>query len=242
MRAINRICWISGAALAALGGGPSAAAESPLKYASPIRTLSCVGEVVQRNDAELKQMGSSFSQAYRFTGSSIWYEEPLKLRLESTAGKLKVVYVINGDRKKAIGAGLSKTWNIKGKPGRLQTLTTIGLATPSWLALCNARYVGTEVFKGRIVKVFELKYRDAPDGSWFRVSMDPETRTMPVMKVFDPEGKLKVTYHYMKPVKTSGVHIPTRIEVFSPRGVLAAVTEIRGIAVDQPIDGARFAL
>jgi hypothetical protein len=237
-----RLRWIVALALIGAGGASRSAEESPLKYASPIRTLVCVGEVVQRNDAELKQMGSSFSQAYRFTGSNIWYEEPLKLRLESTAGKFKVTYVINGDRKKATGAGLSKTWNIKGQPGRLQTLSTVGLATPSWLALCNAKYIGTEVFKGRVVKVFELKYRDAPDGSWFRVSLDPETRTMPVMKVFSPEGKLKVTYHFMKPVKTRGVHVPTRIEVFSPRGVLAAVTEVRGIVVDQPIDGGRFAL
>ena len=241
MKLMRRGYWLAPALLLVVAGASRAAAESAATYASRIKSLVCVGEVVQRNDAELKQMGSSFSQAYRFTGSSIWYEEPLKMRLESSAGKLKVTYIINGDRKKASGAGLTKTWNIKGRPGRLQTLSSLGLATPSWLALCKDRFLGTEVFKGRVVKVFELKYRDAMDGSYFRISMDPETRTMPVMKVFSPEGKLKVTYHFVKPVKTQGLHIPTRIEVFSPRGILCAVTEVRGIIVDKPVDAGRFA-
>lgn len=224
-----------------LAGG-ALAAPSLRSYAQPaLKDFSAVGEVVTKNDAELRKIEPSYVQSYRFRESLIQYKEPLKLRMDAKAGFLSIRYVINGRRKLTRGLGLNKVKDITGRPGEKQTMLESGILTPAFLDdHLASRYVGQKTLDGRKVPVFEFWYTDEPNSRRHVVWMDPEKRIVLRHDINHRSGGLKMRFMLKQPVKVSGVWVPTRVEVYNAEGRLAAVTRYTKVKVNTGLSESLF--
>jgi hypothetical protein len=228
--------------------GPSMArAEEALSdFAQPgLRDFTASGVVVQKNDAVLNKIGRNFSQGYRVRESLIRYKEPLKLRVDAKAGFLSVRYVINGTQKATQIPVLhvNKVKNIAGRPGEAQGMLDSGIITPAFLANSIAsRFAGRREWEGHTVPVFEFWYTADKLSRHHLLWMDPDKRFVVRHDVDDRFGHPWVRYLWKQPIQVAGIWVPTRLEVYSADGRLAAVTRYTSVKVNTGLSESLFHL
>jgi hypothetical protein len=210
-----------------------------------LRDFTASGVLVQKNDAALNKIGRNFAQGYRVRESLIWYKEPLKLRVDAKAGFLSVRYVINGTRKatQVPALHINKVKSIAGHPGEAQGMLDSGILTPAFLANSVAsRFVGRQDLDGRPVPVFEFWYTADKLSRHHLLWIDPEKRIILRHDVDDRHGHPWVRYLWNQPIQVAGIWVPTRLEVYSEDGHLAAVTRYTGVKVNTGLSERLFRL
>ena len=212
---------------------------------SALRDFNASTAIVQKSDAALNRIGGSFAQGYRIRESVIWYKEPSKLRVDARAGFLSVRYVINGNHKatQVPGLHISKVKDISGHPGEAQGMLDSGIITRSFLANAVAsRFVGRRKLEGRAVPVFEFWYTADKVSRHHLLWIDPEKKIILQHDVDDRHGKPWVRYMLKQPIQMAGIWVPTRLEVYSGDGQLAAVTRYTRVKVNSGVSEGLFRL
>jgi hypothetical protein len=223
---------------------PVRAEETLRDFAQPeLRDFTASGAIVQKNNAVLQQIGRNFAQGYRVRESLIRYKEPMKLRVDAKAGFLSVRYIIDGNRKatQVPMLHINKVKDITGHPGEGQGMLDSGIITPSFLAHGVAlRFVGRKELDGHPVPVFEFWYTADKLSRHHLLWMDPEKRIILRHDVDDRHGHPWVRYMLKQPIQVAGVWVPTRLEVYSEDGHLAAVTRYTGVKVNSGLSDSLF--
>ena len=226
--------------------GMARAEEALRDFTQPdLRDFTASAVIVQKNDAVLHKIGRSFAQGYRVRESLIRFKEPLKLRVDAKAGFLSVRYVINGNRKATAVPGLhiNKVKDITGRPGEAQGMLDSGILTPSFLANAVAsRFVGRQELEGQTVPVFEFWYTADKLSRHHLLWIDPEKRIILRHDVDDRFGHPWVRYVLKQPIQVVGIWVPTRLEVYSADGHLAAVTRYASVKVNTGLSESLFRL
>ncbi|HEY3268615.1 MAG TPA: outer membrane lipoprotein-sorting protein [Armatimonadota bacterium] len=218
------------------------AAKPLMDYASPVRDITLKSNIVKRDMDLLKTISTEFAQSYRVAASELWYKEPNKLLLISKAGLMDVVYKINGNAKTVKAGFLNKRWDVTHAPGQRQTALTVGLMTPAWVDLVNATYYGAAKVDGRPAVIYDARFKESDPRTWYRLYIDSERKIVLKQEQRIRDGSLKVTLHYMDPVRRNGVWAPTQIEVVTPDGKQGALTKMDGIRINTGLSDDLFKL
>jgi outer membrane lipoprotein-sorting protein len=228
--------------LVMLAAAGAAHAQAPINSHLPqVRDIALSSKIVSRDMAELRKISRDFAQSYRFASSEVFYKEPNRLRVNSRAGAITVSYVINGNTK-VYRAGAAVRNDISNKPKERQTAMLAGVLTPAFLQMFNVSGAGTGTFAGRSVHVYNLRYRQEPDGLWVRLSVDPQRKLVIRQQEFHADGSMKLDVRFLNPQQVSGVWVPTRLEVYNGEGKLGAVTEVSNIRVNTGLADSLFSV
>ena len=224
--------------------GAARAEETLRDFAQPdLRDFSAAGVIVQKNDAALNKIGRNFAQGYRVRELPIWYKEPSKLRVDAKAGFLSIRYVINGNRKatQVPALHISKVKGHHRPPGRGAGDAGLGIITPlvprqrGGLPLCRSPGAGRAS-----VPVFEFWYTADKISRHHMLWIDPEKRIILRHDVDDRHGHPWVRYVLKQPIQMAGIWVPTRLEVYSADGHLAAVTRYTNVKVNSGLSESLF--
>jgi hypothetical protein len=224
--------------------GVAQAEETLGDFAQPaLRDFTATAVITRKNADELRKIGKSFSEGYRFHESHVQYLEPFKLRVDAKAGLLSVRYIINGTRKltQVPGLHLKFAKDITGHPGEKQGMLDAGILTPAFLADAVAsRFVGRQPLDGRTLPVFEFWYTADVRSRHHTLWIDPEKRVVLRHDVDDRHGHPWVRYLLKEPIQVAGVWVPSQIEVYTADGHLAAVTRYTQVKVNTGLTESLF--
>lgn len=209
---------------------------------TPVRDIVVQSQVVSRDMDVLKKISTEFAQSYRFANSTLYYKEPNLMRLESKAGAVTVVYIINGDKKRLNAGLIRKTWNVAKEPRQRQSVLAIGLLAPSYLNLFTVTPAGNETVAGVKADVYTLRYKVEPQGSYLKLSVDPEKRVVVRHRQFMKNDQLKYEIRFLKPKPFGGIWVPTQSEVYNGEGQKGATTQITSVKVNAGIASSQFQL
>lgn len=249
---MKRTRWTFGsmAMLLALGiglaGSRCEAQESLEQYAqSALRDVRATIVVEQKNDAALREIDEDAPKGYNIKRTQVSLKEPDKVRVEGKYGLLGVMYVINGDRKMRTLPGLRvrKVKNIANRPGERYTALDLGTLTPGLVAQLESKFVRYETRGSKKLAVFRVTFKGEPGGGRPNLLfVDPTTRTVVERHVlFRTREQVKRRIVYLNPMRyTDNVWLPTRVEVYSPTGKLAAVTRAEEVQVNSGLPDSLF--
>lgn len=195
---------------------------------------------VKGEQSELRKINKDFATSYKFSYLKVYYKEPLMLRAESRVEGTDLYYMISGGRKKYLipKIHISTVQNIAHAPGKRQTMMDFGLLTPSLFAdLMNAEFIRTDPDNGDLV--FDLTYK-ADDRSRYRVWVDPQKRFITKRVWFAQDGHEMATFTYAQPEEVNGVWFPTRGTVRNADRVVAGITEMTQIRVNEGLKDSLF--
>jgi hypothetical protein len=232
-------------ALFALGQAPAWAQNSLDFYAQPtLKDLTASIKVINRNDAELKKIGKGYVDVYKLSSQQLMAREPGQVRFQAKRGILGVRRITSGGQQlfEVPGLGHRKVDDVTKKPGKADSITDLGVITPSWLRKVNSQWLRTENRGGKTLHVFETSYKD--DTAYRRtLVMDPATRTM--VEVISEHRErsqpgFKKRFVFSAPKQISGVWIPTRCDLYSPDNRLAASMQYDDIKVNTGLQDSLF--
>jgi hypothetical protein len=217
-------------------------AEPISRYASPVKDIHVKSTVESRDMDVLKGISTEFAQSYRFSSSEFFYKEPSMLKLISKAGVLNVTYTINGNQKSVKAGWVHKDIDITHTPGQRQSATTVGLLTPSWLALMDVTSKGTAKLDGRDALIYVAHYKEEPKLTYYHFYVDPARKMILRQESYNGERQLKMSFRFSEPVLRRGIWVPTKTEVFNAEGKLGAVTRMQILGVNVGLADSVFAL
>jgi outer membrane lipoprotein-sorting protein len=228
------------AALPAGATGP----ENLASYVQPTLTDVRATIVVEKtNTAALNEISKNEEKGYRIKRTQFSLKEPNKARVEGKYGLISILYVINGDRKLRSALGVRKVKNIAQKPGERFTTLEIGALSATVEERLESRLLRWETRNGKKMPVFEVRFKGEPGGARpEQIVIDPTTRVIVERSVmFRTRPKVKARYLYLNPIKYAGdVWLPTRVELYSPSGKLAAVSRYDGVTVNAGLPDTLF--
>jgi len=237
----------SGALLGALLPSAPVHATGPENletYAQPgLRDIRATIVVEKKIDAALREIDEDEEKGYRIKKTHFSLKEPNKARVEGKYGLINILYVINGDRKLRSAMGIRKVKNIAQSPGERYTALEIGVLTPALVDQLDVRFLRWETRAGKKLPLFEVRFKGEPGGARpEQILIDPTTRVIVERSVmFRRRPKVKQRYVYLNPVKHAGdVWLPTRVELYSPTGKLAAVTRYESVLVNGGLPDSLF--
>lgn len=206
-----------------------------------VKTLSLTSEITTENRAALKTISGDIALAYRLHRGSMAYEQPGKLRVETTVGRLSGYYVINGNRRLTSVPFLHmhKVGDVTNAPGKKNSLLDFGLLPPEYLDEWNATFLR----KDGTAYVYQLQPKQKGETMKDIVWIDPQTHITFRRLNYDRDGKLVKSFVYAAPVQAApGIWIPTRVELYNPQNKLAGVTVYRNVKVNQPLSPSVFSI
>jgi hypothetical protein len=237
----------SGALLAVLLLSLRATASGPEtleSYAQPGRRHVRATIVVEKKiDAALREIDDDEEKGYRIKRTHFSLKEPNKVRVEGKYGLINILYVINGDRKLRSAMGVRKVKNIAQSPGERYTALEIGALTPALVEQLESRFLQWEARAGKKMPLFEVRFKGEPGGARpERILIDPATRVIVERSVmFRTRPQVRQRYVYTDPMKHAGdVWLPTRVELYSPTGKLAAVSRYESVSVNGGLPDSLF--
>ncbi|MFW5698007.1 MAG: hypothetical protein ACOCX1_05575, partial [Fimbriimonadaceae bacterium] len=89
-----------------------------------LQDLTFVANVARSDAQELRKINRDFLQSHQLqNGATVRMKTPFKLRLDADVEGQKITFIVNGTRRQyAIPrAGIKRTENLSGQPGRRQT-------------------------------------------------------------------------------------------------------------------------
>ncbi len=231
------------AAALAISAASASLAQTPFSSVlSPLRDITAETKVVSRDMDALKKISAEFAQSYRFATSTAYYKEPGKFRVDSKAGAVTVRYVINGNTKTFKAGVINRKKDISKDPGQRQGAITLGLLTPDWARMVDAKYVGDKTIGGVKTAVYEARYKAEPKGGHYVLAMHPTLKYIVRYERYYSDGRLKNAMEFMEPKKFGDTWVPTRVKVYNAQGDLGAVTQMQNIKVNSGLADSLFAL
>ncbi len=214
-------------------------------YVAHFKDISADVRVTQSDTKELGKIGSDFSASYSLRNMSLQFKLPDKLRLEGkSATRGNAVMVINGPVRfvEVPRFKIHLVENLEKSPVRRQSLLELsGVLAPDTLKFMTGKCLRQETLDGHKADVFELKYTVGGSGQHYQIWMDRENKTTLRRDWLDTDGKLKATFLYDQPREaSSGVWVPTRIQVKNGEGVIAAVINLDSIKINSGLDDTLF--
>jgi len=189
---------------------------------------------------ELRKINKDFANAYRFRRMTVYYKEPLKLRLESEVQGQRITYILDGGRKLVIAPRQRVFEDVTNAPGKRQTSLDFGFITPALARLLEAKWLRDERENGVLLKVFELTWGYTQDTARHIVWIDPERRYM-VRREWYSFGVYRARFEYKDPVQAaSGIWIPSKVEVYNVDQRFGGRTVNSNIRVNQGLDDELF--
>lgn len=222
----------------ALTGAQASSIDNYLQ--SDLKDATIVAKIVRGDQKELAKINKDFGQSYRFSSSTIYFKEPLKMRAEAHVEETNVVYVINGSDLLIKIPNFTSKQNLAKAPGRRQTLMDIGILTPSLMAdLLDAKFIRNDRETGNAV--FDLFYKpNMDDASRNRVWIDKAKKYVTKREWFNQWTRQLATFYYLSPIQVNGVWMPTRLEVKNVDNVVAGVTRYESIKVNSGLSDSLF--
>lgn len=203
------------------------------------KDVSMTCRVIRANHDELQRIGKDFEKSYEIKTSRIEYKAPDKMKMEGKLGLVTVTMIINGDQKAFIVPSIhyTKRENIKGKPHQRQTELDLGVLTAS---LWRDYIVSSSVRDGSFYKIVYAR-SNSPHKKMI-LWADCKSLCLTRVDKLDDDGKLKSKYIYSGHKKLGGIWVPTKIDIFSSQGKLAAETGYDSIKVNSGIADSTFKL
>lgn len=165
---------------------------------------------------ELRKINKDFANAYRFKRMTVYYKEPLKLRLESEVQGTRILYILNGGTKFVSGGGRRVREDVSNSPGKRQTPLDFGFITPAVARQLEANFQKEEREGGASLFVFQIEWNYGDDDAKHIVWLDPEKRYTVRRVWFSSTGRYRARFEYKEPVQAApGIWIPTKVEVFN---------------------------
>jgi hypothetical protein len=243
-RAALGLLLLAASAPAAVALAAAAGPESLASYVQPaLRDVRATLVVEKKVDSALKEIDPDEEKGYRIKRTHFKLKEPDKARVEGKYGLINILYVVNGDRKLRSAMGIRKVKNIAQRPGERYTALEIGVLTPALVAQLESRFLRWETRGGKKMPVFEVRFKGEPGGARpEQIVIDPTNRVIVERSVmYRTRPQVKQRFVYLNPVKYDGdVWLPTRAELYSPKGNLAAVSRYEAIVVNAGLSDSLF--
>lgn len=224
----------------------AAAEQPPLRQfaQSGIQDLTLSLTLEGQQPAELRRMGKDFADLYRFGKARLRLMEPGRIRMDSRAGLISVVYVVNRDRKlySIPGIGIRSVRDIPHSASPHQGLLDIGLISSTLADVVVATPLGKGTIDGTSVWRYAIVFTMDRFQKRQELSIDPTTRTVLERTTYHADGTVRARFRYHDPVQVApGVWVPRRMELYSPRGKHAATTHYNEVRLNTGVDPEVFA-
>jgi len=196
-----------------------------------------------------RRISKDFGLIYEFmkkaTGDmQLTYKEEDKLRIDGRFGPQKASYVVNNTDQwvRYPGLGINSRGNLGKSPGKRKTLLDIGLISEGYLSYTEAKYINLRPVDGVMCAVFRISYKEKSlDTSHRIVWIDPRTKVTLKREEYSQEGKLLSIWYYHNPEEiSSGVYIPSSVEIDDSEGKMAGETAYKNIKVNQGVSDDLF--
>lgn len=207
-----------------------------------IKDLSVALRIVheETNFDELKKIGGAFATSYRVPTYEIAYKAPNKLRVEGKAGPLSALLIYVGDTKLYKIGLLKKTEDVKGNPGKKQSLMDVGVFAKDWLA---TDYQAVFQRREGALLVYKLVQRGTENKSHEVVWVNPKTFITEKRQSFNSENELQKEIRYVKARELRpGIFLPSRVEIYNQFGKLGAVQTVESVQVNLGLPESLFQL
>lgn len=204
------------------------------KATGGLRDFSYVATVVKRNDAVLKKMGKKFVQQHEIKKVQSMYKVPDKFRMEGTLGLVKVQMINTGTTRifRVPALRITKRDDISKELFKKQTCLDIGLLCESAWDDFNAKYLKTEQLPTGPAYVIDF-VRKWENPKTYHTWVDQKTLRILKIEKRDSNGKIQSIFAFPEAKQIGGViWAPTRVELRSPTGELAGVTEFSDMKVN----------
>jgi outer membrane lipoprotein-sorting protein len=192
---------------------------------------------------ELRKINKDFANAYRFRRMTVYYKEPLKLRLESEVQSQRIIYILNAGQKLVIAPRQRVREDVRNSPGKQQTPMDFGFFTPSVVRLFDVKFLREERENGVLYLVYELQWNYGDDDARHIVWMDPEKRYSARRVWYSRTGRYRARFEYKDPVQAApGIWIPSKVEVYNADQRFGGRTVNTNIRVNQGLDDQLFSV
>lgn len=210
-----------------------------------VTDLSATLHVTTCEPKEMEKIGKDFARTYALRTLTLLYKQPGHLRLDGKSSTLgDATLILNGaQRFYAVPRfHLKKNEDLKDSPPKRQSLLEYGgLVAPETLSFMQAKYIKSEPLGNQETQVYDLFYRGVAACSHYRVWIDPKTHITVKRAWYDSEKRLKATFFYLEPREVQdGFWIASRMEVNNADGVLAAVTKLDDVQINQGLSDDLF--
>lgn len=196
-------------------------------------TTTLVVKDDETNRDELKKIGGAFATTYSIKRMSVAYKFPNRARFEGKAAGISALLVYSGDSK-MFKVGLpfigKRTQDVKGQPGQKQSLLDLGIFARDWLVTdWEPHFLGRQNGLDR----YKLSQRDTDNRSHEIISVNPKTYIIENRKSYNGDNVFKKEIRFRNAVQVQpGIWVPTRIEIWSQYGKMAAVQTLQGTKVN----------
>lgn len=228
---------------AAVGRAGSPAAPTFEEMATAkVNDVQASVNVEKADQEELKKIGRDFGMAYKLKSIVMRFKKPSKLRMEGKIGSSPALYIVNGQTRfySLPQIGIKKKDDLGASPGRRYSLLELGLISSQEASDAKAKYLREESMGDKPAHVFEVGYR-GDDTMKYVLWVDPSSHVILKRDWLDGAGKLKATFNYREVKEvSSGVWVPTRIEIVNSEGNVAGITTYSEVKVNQGIPDSLF--
>ncbi len=202
--------------------------------------------VVSKIDyTELEKIGKDFSATYRMKNLHVYYQNPDKIRIETSSRVYgDALLILNGTKRyyAVSKLNLRKMEDLDKDSAKRQSLLEYGgQMSEGTLQFMTATFLKEESLEDTPTLVFELKYKTTVPASSYLVWVDPKTR-LTLKRVWrDKDGKVKATFLYSNPKEIGeGVWVPGHCEIKNAEGVFSAALDFKEAKVVSGLDTGLF--
>jgi outer membrane lipoprotein-sorting protein len=174
---------------------------------------------------------------------TVYYKEPLKLRLESEVQSQRIIYILNAGQKLVIAPRQRVREDVRNSPGKQQTPMDFGFFTPSVARQFDVKFLREERENGMLYLVYELQWNYGDDDARHIVWMDPDKRYSARRVWYSRTGRYRARFEYQDPVQAApGIWIPSKVEVYNADQRFGGRTVNTNIRVNQGLDDQLFSV
>lgn len=206
------------------------------------RDFTCVTQVVKRNDKVLHKMGKKFVQQYEIKKADTYFKMPDNVRMEGKIGLLKVQMIMTGNQRifRVPSLRLTKKEDISEEGFKKQTCIDLGLLCESAWNDFDVKYISTEQKETGPAYIVDFTRR-WENPKTYRISIDKKILRILKIEKRDAEGNLQAIFKFPEAKQLNGViWAPSRAELYSPNGELAAVTEFYNMKANSGLSAKFF--
>lgn len=236
------VCVVIAACAAASAAVTEADLKARVEAASAnLEDFSATGNVVYKDAKVLASVNESFARIYEFKSVSLMFKSPDKLRFEGKLGMVKFDYIINGGLKivRAPAVKMNRTKDYSHQPSKLQEPLDLGIITPL-------------MWRGRTVEILEdpesesrgelkIRLKWTQGTTQYTAWIDAQDLWLKRIERLNGDGVVTEAVVYSNPVHMGDVvWMPTRAELHTADGRLAAAIEFVDIQVNKDLEDSLF--
>ena len=205
------------------------------------RDITLTGKVTYANVKELKKIGKDFPKSYEIKDTLIRFKSPDKMRVEGKLGMLRVIMIINSDKKAFFVPSLkySDKEDITGKPHKKQGELDIGIITESLWAEYVVAGADQDDSSGSSVHRIRFTRTNSPNENML-VWLDGRDFRLLKLEKYDRGNVLRSRTIYLNHQRHEGIWVPAKINLYNSDGKLAATSVYRGVRVNKGLADSLF--